>query len=352
MLTDHHRDRHADLLEAVMDRRSVGQQAERCGDRVSRHRSGLPDGRPVPGVVEGVGRVERDATDARPSSGHGSSAGDAGAPPASSGRSMRHASCRSSTRAVRVSAMGVPADIGFVDILVNKCMPSLVMIGSAAGSGMAVASLLSSHELIPVPFKVVYQDHVAHRHDVVGAVHKALAHERVQEDRNYFEIAVDDAIRAVRNASTARLTEQGWMLRHEHARGEPGDPPHRIIVCPECGTGWYEQTDGGKVRKDAPPSPRSSEVRTTRSGAGRRWAVTTLWSWGVAVWMACGGRFLTAGQRGSPCRLVPGIGGLTGRALRRALDLVALHDPAPESVWGGPDLSPSLIRPDPRELGT
>ena len=84
-------------------------------------------------------------------------------------------------------------DKGYVYILVNKSMPGLVKIGQTTKSPEERAKELSSPTGVPTPFEVAYALRSFWYENLEKQMHAALADRRSNNNREFFEVSVDEA---------------------------------------------------------------------------------------------------------------------------------------------------------------
>ncbi len=83
--------------------------------------------------------------------------------------------------------------MGYVYILVNKSMPGLVKIGQTTKSPEERAKELSSTTGVPTPFEVAYALHSLQYESLEKRMHTTLAERRTNNNREFFEVSVDEA---------------------------------------------------------------------------------------------------------------------------------------------------------------
>jgi hypothetical protein len=86
---------------------------------------------------------------------------------------------------------------GHVYILINACMPGLVKIGHSIRSPEERAQELSQTTGVPMPYIVAYQEEVVCCDEAEREIHRLLDKWRVNRGREFFSIAVKDAIQVV-----------------------------------------------------------------------------------------------------------------------------------------------------------
>lgn len=88
---------------------------------------------------------------------------------------------------------------GYIYVLANSSMPGLVKVGRTTRSASARAQELSNVTGMPVPFIVVYEQFFADCDSAELFVHEELARHgtRVSENREFFQAAIPDVIKAI-----------------------------------------------------------------------------------------------------------------------------------------------------------
>lgn len=87
---------------------------------------------------------------------------------------------------------------GYVYILINSSMRGLVKIGETSRNPEQRASELSKPTGIPTPFEVAYEEFVQDRKTVEKLLHTELAPYREEQNREFFRISLNEAIKALR----------------------------------------------------------------------------------------------------------------------------------------------------------
>lgn len=86
---------------------------------------------------------------------------------------------------------------GFLYVMSNEHIPGLLKIGQSERHPRVRAAELSSHSGVPAEFIVEYWIEVIDRRAAESAVHQAIASKRVSSSREFFRVAVVDAVAAV-----------------------------------------------------------------------------------------------------------------------------------------------------------
>lgn len=86
------------------------------------------------------------------------------------------------------------AGIGFVYVMTNPAMPGIVKVGMTDRSPHARAMELSAGTSIPYPFAVEYYVEVVSPREVEADFHDAMADFRVNQNREFFAMPVEQAI--------------------------------------------------------------------------------------------------------------------------------------------------------------
>jgi hypothetical protein len=110
------------------------------------------------------------------------------------------------------AAEAANGDAGSVYVLTNPDYPDLVKVGHTARSAAERAEELSSDTAVPRSFEVAYEVAVDDAEGVERAVHARLAAERVNPDREFFEVTVDRAVETIRRVA-GRRGERGLLRR-------------------------------------------------------------------------------------------------------------------------------------------
>jgi hypothetical protein len=103
-------------------------------------------------------------------------------------------------------------DAGSVYVLTNPEYPDLVKVGHTTRSAAERAEELSSDTAVPRSFEVAYEVAVDDAEGVEQTVHARLASERVNPDREFFEVSVDRAVETIRRVA-GRRGERGLLRR-------------------------------------------------------------------------------------------------------------------------------------------
>lgn len=97
---------------------------------------------------------------------------------------------------------------GYVYILSNPAMPGLVKIGRTTRSAQARANELYQTG-VPAPFKVECEVKTPDCDELEAIVHGAFLDKRYANDREFFEVEIDDAKRAITDALREQVEE--WL---------------------------------------------------------------------------------------------------------------------------------------------
>jgi hypothetical protein len=84
-----------------------------------------------------------------------------------------------------------------VYILESEAMPEMIKIGYTKGDPIDRASTLSKSTGVPTPFNVVYSYNCFNGERIEKAVHKHFRKDRVNKQREYFFVSVEDAIKVI-----------------------------------------------------------------------------------------------------------------------------------------------------------
>jgi T5orf172 domain. len=116
-------------------------------------------------------------------------------------------------------------------------MPNTIKVGFTKRSVTERASELSSSTGVPQSFRIEYWRIVMEPEKVESKVHDDLSHYRVSDNREFFEITVDDAIAVIEGYAT---------LDNITFRAEPLHLDSKEIAtskCTRCGHQWIK-TEG------------------------------------------------------------------------------------------------------------
>ncbi len=86
-----------------------------------------------------------------------------------------------------------------VYILESSSMPGMVKIGYTKGDPIDRANTLSKSTGVPTPFNVVYSYSCFNGERIEKAVHKHFRAKRVNSQREFFYVELDEAIKAIEN---------------------------------------------------------------------------------------------------------------------------------------------------------
>lgn len=82
-------------------------------------------------------------------------------------------------------------------ILESESMPDMVKIGYTKGDPIDRANTLSKSTGIPTPFNVVYSYNCFNGERIERAVHKYFRKNRVNKQREFFFVSVEDAVKVI-----------------------------------------------------------------------------------------------------------------------------------------------------------
>ena len=111
-----------------------------------------------------------------------------------------------------------PYAFGFVYVLSNPAMPGLVKVGRTDRTSDVRADELHTTG-VPSPFEVEFRSITSKPKEVEKRAHGLLAAHRVNPKREFFNVPVDDAVKAVREAlqaaNSGRITPRAsvWNAR-------------------------------------------------------------------------------------------------------------------------------------------
>lgn len=101
----------------------------------------------------------------------------------------------------------------WVYVLSNASMPGLIKIGMTTTSPQQRNTELGSATGVPTPFKIEYCVKVANALQVEKTIHRQLAAHRVNRRREFFEMDVKTAIKAVNAVALRRYSDRSLLLR-------------------------------------------------------------------------------------------------------------------------------------------
>jgi hypothetical protein len=108
---------------------------------------------------------------------------------------------------------------GWIYILTNRSMPGLVKIGLTTRDPETRAKEVSGATGVPIPFEIAHRRRVADCFAVEQAIHRQLDRHRVGKNREFFQMSLGDAKRAVDIIATryerldAPIAGVHWLLR-------------------------------------------------------------------------------------------------------------------------------------------
>jgi hypothetical protein len=145
---------------------------------------------------------------------------------------------------------------GYVYVLVNESMPGLVKIGGTRKSTQERAKKLSDKTAVPTPFEIAHEVHVSDWRAAEQVVFARLAYCRASSKREFFKLAVLEAIEVVSDVArmyqfvdlrteVAAIAPQYELPRTTSAWSDMVDKPllpprgfagthHFHAVCPWC----------------------------------------------------------------------------------------------------------------------
>ena len=144
-------------------------------------------------------------------------------------------------------------DKGYVYILVNKSMPGLIKIGQTTKKPEERAKELSSPTGVAAPFEVAYALCSSQYESLEKRMHTALAKHRTNNNREFFEVSVDEAKTLLNKFASPieRILNFSWNIfpfRQQHTRGNTsiGHSQGKPIIAP---TGELMIEPGGGTPK-------------------------------------------------------------------------------------------------------
>jgi hypothetical protein len=120
---------------------------------------------------------------------------------------------------------------GFIYVMTNEAMPTVVKVGRTDRHPQARADEMWQHTGVPVPFDVVCYFEVSDALAAENAIHTALAERRLRPDREFFRVPASEAIATIESIARAYITA---VVRR------PSDPDYLIPgrsssdECPIC----------------------------------------------------------------------------------------------------------------------
>ncbi|MEU7596691.1 GIY-YIG nuclease family protein [Streptomyces sp. NPDC039022] len=114
----------------------------------------------------------------------------------------------------------VTHDTGFVYVLSNPAMPGLVKVGFTKHLPEQRADeLYRGHTGVPLPFEVAFRARTMRWPAVERLVHDRLAGHRISKQREFFSVAVDEAVEAVRECVLEVDGIHAWVTDARHPVG-------------------------------------------------------------------------------------------------------------------------------------
>ena len=104
---------------------------------------------------------------------------------------------------------------GYVYLLINQSMEGIVKIGKTTRDPQNRVNELSNATGIPTPFTLIYKQFFNNCSDAEKAIHTNLGHYRVANNREFFKIAVYEAIDIIQNTSdrVKKIEEQVYETK-------------------------------------------------------------------------------------------------------------------------------------------
>ena len=102
---------------------------------------------------------------------------------------------------------------GYIYILSNPYMPGIVKIGRTERDPNERISELSNATGVPAPFVLEYSAFVPDLEMAEKEIHVVLSRNRVDDNREFFKLSVEQAKEAVRNKAVDKLASQ--LLEYE-----------------------------------------------------------------------------------------------------------------------------------------
>lgn len=103
--------------------------------------------------------------------------------------------------------------VGYIYVLSNPCMPGVIKIGRTERDVNERIFELSSSTGVPAPFVLEYSIFVLDLEAAEQEIHFALSDSRVNDNKEFFNLSVEEAKKAVRNKAIDILASQ--LLQYE-----------------------------------------------------------------------------------------------------------------------------------------
>lgn len=120
--------------------------------------------------------------------------------------------------------------IGFVYIMTNEAMPSIVKVGLTSRLPEDRAKDLDTTG-VPEPFEIIYRTSTSRPKAVERRAHELLSEYRTNPKREFFRVTVNDAVEAVRRAAVEVAGIRSWKSSTQHLLKSGG----RLALTLEAG---------------------------------------------------------------------------------------------------------------------
>ena len=160
---------------------------------------------------------------------------------------------------------------GFVYVLTNTGMPSLIKVGFSTRAPEERASELSTTG-VPFPFKVAFSAEVDDPSQVEAEVHAQLSEHRASENREFFRLSVEQAIAVIENIcgtggnpilSDGDLSPwsniANWSY-HDHSSKYYPRAVRFSVEQPDVSQTWFPDDDIARTRKGKVKCPHCGQV--------------------------------------------------------------------------------------------
>lgn len=128
---------------------------------------------------------------------------------------------------------------GFVYVLSNAALSGLVKIGFTTKVPTLRAAELASTG-IPAPFVVEYYCLCEGADKIERLVHNSLANKRYSNDREFFSVTIEEAIKNIE--LTSKSSEHTWRNPSHHLTNPPAAKRPPRVTCQKCGAYYVSAT--------------------------------------------------------------------------------------------------------------
>lgn len=116
---------------------------------------------------------------------------------------------------------------GFIYVMSNPAMPGLLKVGVSVKIPEERAAELYTTG-VPAPFSLDYYCIVNDAIEAEAEVHELLSQYRIRDDREFFEVTLDDVIKAVR---AIRIADHEWLGERAKVSTPSADGSHWCKNC-------------------------------------------------------------------------------------------------------------------------